>query len=205
VTVNLGAGKAEMQVTNLALGDYFTKANAFGANWQNGDVDATVSFDVVWGGPVTRRLNFQDSNNLDQFGGEFVENQASVTWSGSNANGFTFTANPGGLSTSFAGFAELAHVQNGAFFDAGSTDTVKADAGLAHVLTAFPTGAANPAPNLVSAPQRAEAHTATLVGNVQPLPPASVATQPPSAATHSQVLDQLFADLGGPAFGVALR
>jgi hypothetical protein len=52
-----------------------------------------------------------------------VENQASVTWSGRNANGFTFTANPGSFSTSFDPFAELAHVQNGIFFDAAATAT----------------------------------------------------------------------------------
>jgi len=106
-----------MQVNNLALSDFLTKANAFGANWQTGFVPATVSFDVVWSGPVTRRLNFQDFANIDHFAGEYAENQVSVTWSGSNANGFAFTANPGNSSTSFAGFAELAHEQNGTFFN----------------------------------------------------------------------------------------
>jgi len=119
VTVNLGAGTAEMQVNNLAMGDYFTKASAFGPNWATAFVPATVSFDVVWSAPVTRRLTFQDSTNIDQFGGAFVENRATVTWSGTNANGFTFTANPGDFSTSFDAFAELARVQNGIFFDAG--------------------------------------------------------------------------------------
>jgi hypothetical protein len=40
----------------------------------------------------------------------------SVTWSASNANGFSFTANPGTFSTSFNAFAELGHEQNGSFF-----------------------------------------------------------------------------------------
>ena len=119
MTVHLGAGTAEMQVNNLAVGDYFTKASAFGPNWATAFVPATVSFDVVWSAPVTRRLTFQDATNIDQFGGTFVENRATVTWSGSNANGFTFTANPGDFSTSFDAFAELARVQNGIFFDAG--------------------------------------------------------------------------------------
>jgi hypothetical protein len=116
VTVNLGAGRAEMKVENLPLDDYFTKANAFGANFETADVPATASFDVVWSSPVTRRLDFQDTTHIDQFGGEYVEDQVSVTWSASNANGFSFTANPGTFSTSFNAFAELAHEQNGTFF-----------------------------------------------------------------------------------------
>ena len=116
VTVNLGAGRAEMKVENLALDDYFTKANAFGANFESADVPATASFDVLWSSPVTRRLDFQDTTHIDQFGGEYVEDQVSVTWSASNANGFSFTANPGTFPTSFNAFAELAHEQNGTFF-----------------------------------------------------------------------------------------
>jgi hypothetical protein len=111
-----------MQVNNLALGDYFNKGSAFGPNWEKDFAPASVSFDVVWSAPVTRRLDFQDTTHLDRFGGAFVENQATVTWSGRNAYGFTFTANPGGFSTSFNAFAELAHVQNGIFFDAASID-----------------------------------------------------------------------------------
>ena len=116
VQVHFGAGTAELTVNNLALDDFGTKANALGPNWQTAFVPATVSFDVVWSGPITRRLSVSDSTDVDQFTGDYVENQASVTWSGSNANGFTFTANPGNFSTSFDAFAELAHEQNGSFF-----------------------------------------------------------------------------------------
>jgi hypothetical protein len=123
VQVNLGAGNAEMRIDNLAIGDYFTKGNAFGANWQTNFVPATVSLDVVWSAPVTRRLNFQDTTNIDRFGGVFMENQATVTWSASNANGFSFAANPGNFSTSFSAFAELAHEGNGIFFDPLSSTT----------------------------------------------------------------------------------
>ena len=80
MTINFGAGVAEMKVDNLALGDYFTKPNAFGPNWATNFVPATASFDVVWSAPVTRRLEFQDATNVDQFSGTFVEDQASVTW-----------------------------------------------------------------------------------------------------------------------------
>src|SRR5438128_808102 len=52
VTVHFGAGTAEMRVDNLALGDFGTKANALGKNWQTASDPAVVSFDVVWSGPV---------------------------------------------------------------------------------------------------------------------------------------------------------
>jgi hypothetical protein len=115
VRVNPLAGTAELHVDNLALGDYFTKGNALGANWQTSFVPATVSFDVVWGPPVTRALFFRDTTNLDHFGGGFVENQATVTWSGTNASGFSFTANRGDSSTSFSAFAQLGLERNGSF------------------------------------------------------------------------------------------
>ena len=51
-----------MRVNNLALGDYITKPNAFGPNWQTGFVPATASFDVVWSAPVTRERLFEAAN-----------------------------------------------------------------------------------------------------------------------------------------------
>ena len=139
VSVNFGAGRAEMKVDNLTLGDYFTKPNAFGPNWATNFVGATASFDVLWSAPVTRRLDFQDATNVDQFSGTYVEDQASVTWSASNANGFSFTANPGDLTTSFNGFAELAHEQNGIFdaSDSSATDSAIARS-LAQTMPAKP-------------------------------------------------------------------
>jgi hypothetical protein len=131
VTVHFGAGKAELSARNLNMFDFLNKRNAFGSNWDNPPYGATVSFDVVWDVPVTRRLDFQDGTDVDQFSGSYVENQATVTWSASNTNGFTFTANPGNFSTSSDPFAELAHEQNGTFF---SPDAPK-DQVVAHNLT----------------------------------------------------------------------
>jgi len=119
ITVQLGAGKAEMKVDNLALGDYFNLPNALGPTWQTSFAPAVVSFDAVWSGPATRQLNFTDSTNADKFTGSFVENQVTVSWSGTNlASGFSFTANPGTFATSSVdgGFAELGQEQNGSFF-----------------------------------------------------------------------------------------
>jgi hypothetical protein len=122
VQVNLGAGKAEMDLTNLALPDYPRIPIALGSQFQTAYVPGTISFDVVWQGPVTRRLNVANGTNGDQFAGEFVENDATVTWSASNANGFTFQAKPGDLSTSIPGraFVGLSHEENGTFFPTAS-------------------------------------------------------------------------------------
>ena len=110
-----------MHVHDLPMDDYFNLPNALA---DGPEVDASVSFDVVWSRPVTRRVNVRDGTNGDLFAGEFVEDQATVTWSGSNELGFSFTANPGDFSTSVPGraFAELGHERNGIFDPAVSTD-----------------------------------------------------------------------------------
>jgi hypothetical protein len=121
VSVKLGAGKAELKVVNLAAEDYFNLPNA---SIPGNEVDATVSFDVVWNGPITRRVNVSDAAN--GFAGSYVENQATITWSASNSQGFSFVANPGSFATSVpeAGpFAELGREQNGIFFSSNSSDS----------------------------------------------------------------------------------
>jgi hypothetical protein len=114
VQFHFGAGKAEMRVTNLHLEDYFNFPNGLA---DGHEVDATVSFDVVWGGPVTRRVEVEHGTNGDRFAGAFVEDHATVSWSGSNELGFHFRSNPGNFSTSAPGraFAELGLERNGIF------------------------------------------------------------------------------------------
>jgi hypothetical protein len=124
VTIHFGAGTAELKVSNLALYDYGNIPTALGPNFESAEAPAVVSFDAVWSGPITRRLSVTDSADVDQFTGQYEENQATVTWSGTNlATGFSFTANPGDFSTSAPGraFAELAQEQNGAFFSPGGS------------------------------------------------------------------------------------
>lgn len=75
---------------------------------------------------MTRRLNVQNTTATDPFGGEFLENQMTVSWSASNANGFSFTSNPGNVSTSVDAFNELSHVSNGIFFDSQNPDVAAA-------------------------------------------------------------------------------
>jgi hypothetical protein len=107
-----------MRVDNLASRDYHNAANSLGPDWQTAFDPAEVSFDVVWSRPITRRLHVGDGTLGNNYAGQYVENQVTVTWSGTNlAEGFTFTANPGTFATSVVdgGFAELGHEHNGIF------------------------------------------------------------------------------------------
>lgn len=130
--INPGAGRAELHVRNLAEVNYFSPSGfagniSLGPNWQTAGVDSTVSFDVVWNGPVTRRVNIRDAT--DGFAGTFNEvynNNVTVRWSGSNALGFSFSSNVGNLTTSTAlapgnFFAQLALERNGIFFPPGGS------------------------------------------------------------------------------------
>jgi hypothetical protein len=122
VQVHPGAGRAEMHVRDLALVDYPRIPVALGPQWDTAFVPATISFDVVWGGPVTRRVNIQDGTNGDRFAGTFAEEQVTVSWSGRTAAGFAFTGDPGDLSTTtIPGFAvaEVGHVRSGIFSPSG--------------------------------------------------------------------------------------
>jgi hypothetical protein len=121
VQVQFGAGKAQMHVSGLATLDYPNLPISVSSQWQTSFVPATISFDVVWNGPVTRRVNVRDGTNGNQFAGEFMENEATVTWSASNTTGFSFQSNPGNFSTSVRAFAELGHERNGIFFQSDSS------------------------------------------------------------------------------------
>jgi hypothetical protein len=123
VAVQFAAGKAEMHVNNLHLADYGNLANATGKDFQTAFDPAVVSFDVVWGRPITRRVSVPDGTLGNHYAGKYVENQVTVSWSGQNlATGFSFTSNPGTFATSShdGGFAELGHERNGTFFPSGS-------------------------------------------------------------------------------------
>jgi hypothetical protein len=141
-----------MRVNNLALDDYHFLANAIGPNFDNPATqdDAVVSFDVVWSKPITRRIDVTNGTLGNNYAGNYVEDQVTVTWTGTNlATGFSFTSDPGTFATSFfdGGFAELAHEQNG-IFDA--TDSSATDSAIARSLAQ--TMPAKPLPGTVAAP-----------------------------------------------------
>ena len=162
VQVNPGAGKAELHVRNLPELDYYSPSGqgdlaSLGPTWQEGYFASTVSLDVVWSGPVTRRVHVKDAAN--GFAGQFNENQATVTWSANSASGFRFTSDPGNFSTSVPEtpgvngvtaplnfFAEVGKERNGVFFPSGSSDAIPADSTVArtrhegaHALASNPT------------------------------------------------------------------
>ena len=129
VEVHFGAGRAEMEVNNLGLRDYTSIPQALGPVETTPFDPATVSFHVVWNGPVARRLNVQDGTNGNHFAGAFKENQVTVSWSARNdATGFRFTSNPGNFATSVDAFAELGRERNGIFLREEEDDSDRAAA-----------------------------------------------------------------------------
>jgi len=111
VEVHLGSGVATMQVSNLAVPDYFNIPNAFGLlDPPIAPVPATVSFDIRWSNPTER---VQIRNTALDFGGLFVRNSATIWWKSQQA-GFAFESAPAATSASY--FAEIGHERNGVFF-----------------------------------------------------------------------------------------
>jgi hypothetical protein len=182
VQVHLGAARAEMHVRNLAVEDYFNLPNALA---DGPEVDATVSFDVIWSGPITRRLNFQNSTAIDPFAGEFVENHVTVSWSGSNANGFSFTSNPGDFSTSVDPFSELSKDRNGRFFtgSGGGGQASALPVGNAHSSVVTTPGDHAVATLLASLVATRSLTAPIPAGNGIPTPPATA-----PSASHSPLL-----------------
>jgi hypothetical protein len=121
------AGNVEMHVTNLPAMDTFNLIRSLGPVGTTVFVPATVSFDIIWSGPVTRMVNVANGTNGNQFSGEYVEDHVSMTWSATNSAGFSFQPNQGDFSTSVPGtpFAELGAERNGIFAHA---DPVRAAA-----------------------------------------------------------------------------
>jgi hypothetical protein len=140
VQIDLGSGRAEMHIRDLPELDYYSPAGlgdlaSLGATWQTGYFDSIVSIDVVWSGPVTRRVNVRDAAN--GFAGTFNENQASVRWSASSDSGFSFVSEVGSFASSVPEvpgvngvtvplnfFAQIGQERNGVFFPGGANTGV---------------------------------------------------------------------------------
>ena len=106
VDVNPQAGKAHLVVDDLEIEDYFNLDNAL----KDGpSVDAEVSFDCRWSGPIARTSY---RNVAEQFTGLFTQTQAQVQWSGTNENGFEFRT----TATTTVIRAETGEERNGVFF-----------------------------------------------------------------------------------------
>ena len=106
--VDVGEGEARMRATHLPERDFFNLPNALFRFQSPVSIDASVSFDIHWNGPVTSRGKVTTPGSS----GELVMCQATMSWSAHNSYGFKFVSNPLG-TTSF--FAQLGHVRNGVF------------------------------------------------------------------------------------------
>ena len=209
VTVHFGAGTAEMRVDNLALGDFGTKANALGKNWQTASDPAVVSFDVVWSGPITRRLSVPNGTLGNHYAGDYVENQATVTWTGTNLKtGFNFTSNPGTRATSSfdGGFVELGHEQNGSFFPSDSSGSSGPSSSVRRaapgksvpIFVAFPLQNRSAGGSSNSLDQLSASASAGSSGNPSAGAPVFVAAAKPllsNGVMPAHVADQLFTNL----------
>jgi hypothetical protein len=116
VEVNFGAGRASMKANNLALSDFFNIPNALFRFQSPVSAPAVCSFDVHWSGPVTDRSKVDDP--VVGFAGQFLLNQATMTWSAvrEGKDGFSFVSDPAPTTSAFA---QLGKMRNGVFFNDG--------------------------------------------------------------------------------------
>jgi hypothetical protein len=98
-----------MSATNLAVFDFFNIPNAFFLFQDPISTPAKCSFDVRWSGPVTSRGPVASPPGS---AGDLVMSQATMTWSASNDQGFSFQSNPANTTSVFA---QVGRVRNGVF------------------------------------------------------------------------------------------
>ena len=117
IQVNLGAGRASIEVLDLPILDFGTLANSFSGPFGGNIVTSgRVSFSMTWSG-VQRRLNLRNDRPEQSgggFAGEFIQNDAQIEWTATLDNGITLVSAP--LETSSSRFAEIGHERNGSFF-----------------------------------------------------------------------------------------
>jgi hypothetical protein len=109
VTVDLDDGTARMRAANLHVRDFFNIPNALFRVQKPASVGATVSFDIRWLGPPTGRSAVTSPPGSS---GRLLMSPVTMSWSATNARGFSFKSRPSG-TTSF--FGQLGHVRNGVF------------------------------------------------------------------------------------------
>jgi hypothetical protein len=97
-----------MSMSGLVLQDYFNIPNALFRFQNPVSVGASCSFDVDWSGPITDRVPVITPGSS----GELLVNQATMTWSATNDQGFSFVSDP---SPTNSAFAEIGTVKNGVF------------------------------------------------------------------------------------------
>jgi len=111
VSIELGAGRARYAMTDMAMPDYFNIPNAIFRFQDPVSVESSCTFDIRWSGPVTDRSDVSDPDV--GFEGQFLLNQATMTWSAHSADGFSFVSNP---TPTTSAFAMIGRERNGIFF-----------------------------------------------------------------------------------------
>ncbi len=109
LTIAKNLKTATLHVDDIAIIDSFQFLG-------ESSVPATVSFDVTWTGSGARhhfKPGSSDPTDPTNFNGKFRFGVATGTFSGSNADGFSFTSDPG--ATSEGVFAEIGVERNGSF------------------------------------------------------------------------------------------
>jgi hypothetical protein len=109
LTVSKNLKAATLHVENVQIIDSFTFLGEH-------SVPATVSFDITWVGSGARhhyKPGSEDPTDPTNFNGKFRDAVATGSFSGSNADGFSFTSDPG--ATSAGVFAEIGIEKNGSF------------------------------------------------------------------------------------------
>jgi hypothetical protein len=116
VQIDLGAGAASMEVTDLATKDFHTLVNDL---MHGPSVPATVSFDVQWSG-LTEKVTVRDATNrfIEMLRQSTEAGAATIEWSASEAN-LSFVSDPAATSVSL--FAAVGRERNGAFFHPGAS------------------------------------------------------------------------------------
>jgi hypothetical protein len=112
IDVELGAGRASLQASDVPIFDYGSIGNAlFGGGPP--PIPGTVSFRVAWNG-VSQRVNIRNTDPVyGGFAGEFIRNTAQMEWM-ARVGDYTFASDP--LATSSSSFAEIGQERNGSFF-----------------------------------------------------------------------------------------
>jgi hypothetical protein len=114
IKASFGNATASLHLQDLALTDYFNIVNALENGALQAPVAATLSsLDVEWSGPGTR---VKVTDNSNSFEATLIRNTATMTWSATNAMGFSFVSDPAGTTSLVA---QIGHEKNGVFFKKG--------------------------------------------------------------------------------------
>jgi hypothetical protein len=112
IEIHFGKGAAALEFEDVDVHDWITVPNSFSNGKLLGPpAAAVIDVDIEWSNPTRRLSGFTDAKN--GFGGNFIENAATIEVAIDNADGsFSFT----GAGDSSSCFAQIGKEHNGVFF-----------------------------------------------------------------------------------------